>query len=60
MLIRKSITFPKKLHGEIAEMAGQDNRSFTKQVIYLLEKSLRDSKKIKVIVITEDENAQKT
>lgn len=55
MVIRKSISFPSELHAEIVRLSKENNRSFTRQVVWMLEQIIKQ----KVIVVVKDETDAK-
>jgi hypothetical protein len=55
-MIRKSISFPPELHAAIYQLAKENNRSFTQQVIWLLSRAIE--KKL-IVVVKDEEDAEK-
>ncbi len=51
MFRRKSISFPTKLHDEIERLAEENNRSFTRQVIWMLTQVIEQ----KLVIVVKDE-----
>lgn len=50
-MIRKSISFPPELHAQLIQLAKENNRSFTKQVVWMLSQSIGQ----KLLVIVKDD-----